>query len=410
MLSPLDPGGVRRATIGRGTYLVVQGGTSVAGFAVLARLLDPAQLGAAALALAIVVSAQVLGDLGLAQLTTVEGPQALAQGVDEHRRLERAVGELFCAGALVAALAVVVTSLFVPAAARPATLAAAPAAAAAVVTSGAESLRRASGDVWTPVRLAVLSRGPFFLALPLVAWRPEAMWAMIVFSACSVLGSLPAAMIIRRALSGPRADEVRRRLMRGAVANGFVGICIAAATRGNVVMLASAGGLLAVAQFEAAWRGFQPGVYVAGALGTAATPYVAVAEPSAAAAITRRGVRACAGFGLAGGAALALLAPLVARLLYAASDPVVIDCLRILAAVLPVTLVGFYVQTAVLLPHRAFGSLIGAGVTLVVVTLGLTAWFGQDARGCASALAIGQVAYLAAIGAGVLRLRSAAAA
>jgi O-antigen/teichoic acid export membrane protein len=175
------------------------------------------------------------------------------------------------------------------------------------------------------------------------------------------------------------------------------------------VMLGSAGGLLAVAQFEAAWRGFQPGVYLAGALGTAATPFVAAAQPSVATAITRRGVRVCAGLGAAGGALLALLAPLVSRVLYAANDPVVVDCVRILAAALPVTLVAFYVQTAVLLPRRAFSSLLVAAGTLMVATLGLTAWFGDDPRGCALALVLGQVAFLAALGVGVLRLRSAPA-
>jgi hypothetical protein len=64
----------------------------------------------------------------------------------------------------------------------------------------------------------------------------------------------------------------------------------------------------------------------------------------------------------------------------------------------------------VLLPRRAFGALLTAGGVLLVVTLGLTALIGDDPRGCAAAFVAGQVAYLAALGAGVLRSRLAPAA
>ena len=75
----------------------------------------------------------------------IEEARALAQGADQRRRLERAVGELFCAGALITGLAVVATALLVPAAARSATLRGRAGAAVGLLTERRRvALRRAA--------------------------------------------------------------------------------------------------------------------------------------------------------------------------------------------------------------------------------------------------------------------------
>jgi O-antigen/teichoic acid export membrane protein len=411
MLEGLPRDGLTRATIARVVYLVLQGGSSVVVFALLARVLDPDELGAVSTAFAIYAVAQVIGDLGLSQLTTIEVPRALSESRVRGDAVAARVARLFLVGAAMAAALTAALSLICPPDTRLAVLALAPASASALLVSAGESLRRSYGDFWSPVLFVASSRLPFFAVIPLLGPNPTAAAAAAAFSGATFAGSIPAIRLVLRSARKHRVatTTTASTVLQTTLAIGIVGMLIVLATRLNVVVLALVATLEAVGEFEAAWRAFQPLVYAAGALGTAATPFTAAAAWSGARIrpIVESGLIGAAGIGLFGAALLLIFADPIAVVVYGMGDSSVVGSVRVLAVAAPITTVSYYAQTAVLLPLRHFRILVVATACMAVATLGLTALLGHGhgATGCAAAVLAGQAIYGACVGAGLALIR-----
>lgn len=406
--SPRD--GLTRATVARFAYLALQGGSSVFVFAALARVLDADELGTVSTAFATYAVAQVVGDFGLSQLTTIEVPRALSESRANGDAVAGRVARLFLVGAAMAAAVTAALSLICPPDARLAVLALAPASASALLVSAGESLRRSYGDFGTPVLFAASARLPFFATIPLLESNPTALAAAGLFSAATLAGSVPAIrLVIRTAREHDVGTATASPLLRTTFAIGVVGVLIVLATRLNVLVLASVASFEDVGEFEAAWRALQPFVYAAGALGTAATPFTAAAASigERIRPIVNSGLTGAAGTGLLGAAVLLILAKPIAVVLYGSEESSVVDSVRLLAFALPITTVSYYLQTAVLLPLRHFRLLVVAAGGMAIVTLGLTGFLGQahGAPGGAAAVLAGQVIYGACVGIGFARMR-----
>jgi O-antigen/teichoic acid export membrane protein len=399
MTAKLEQGRLPHAVASRLGYLLIQGSTGLLSFALLARLLDSRQLGAATAALAAYVTAQVLSDFGLSQLITVEIPRALREDPLEARRLEAQAARLFFRAAAIAVALTAAVAAVVPGEAALATLAVAPAAGSTLLVTGAESSARAHGDLLAPLRYAACARTPFFVLLPLLALWPTATFAMALLSAASVIGSLPAARRLLRAATIPDRRP-QRGLLRAAAAVGVVGALIVVGSRANVLILSRIEGVTEAGRFEGAWRAFQVWVYAAGALATATTPFAAYAAAARGrmglTALARRGLAVSVAAGLGAALVLGLFATPIAELLYGRADSHVVAAERALALALPLTFASFYLWMAVLLPLGRLRGLTLAAGAMAVVTLALTAVLspGRGAEGCALAVLAGQTAFV----------------
>ncbi len=389
---------IRTASLYRGGYLLVQGGSALLVFAVLARLLDDHELGLAAAALALSVTAQSFADLGLAQLVTVEVPRARAGGSD-HVPVAAAAARLFARLSVAATGVVAVAAPLMPGSGW-AALAIAPAAGAAMVVTGAESLARSRGDVRRPLLYVACARLPFFAFVPLVAAEPTALVALLLFSLVSVAGAAPAARDLRAAArAAPPAPS--GPLIRLAVQIGIASILVVLATRVNVIVLGAVGSLADAARFEAAFRAFQPMLYLVGAIGTATMPYAAarLAGGEAVTAIVRNGLLIALAAGAVGSAVLIGGRAPISVVLMGERDAGVEDALLFLGIALPPSLVAYYLQTALLLPAgkvRAVG--VGCGL-MAATSLGGTVAFGaaHGPAAAAAALAASQLVYVAVV-------------
>jgi O-antigen/teichoic acid export membrane protein len=405
----LHPRRLHLAVMSRIAYLVVQGGSSVATFALLARLLDPVGLGAAAVALSVFVGAQALSDLGLGQLATVELPAiAAARNPQATTRTTAALATLFVRAALVAMLLAAAVALLVPAGARLATLAIAPAAGASLLVTGAESLARARGELRAPLAYVAAGRLGFFLAIPLLLGDPSAADAIAVFSATTAIGALPALRALLAVRATAPSSSVRP-LLRRALGLGLATGLVTIGTRGNVLILAHIEGLTTVGAFEAAWRGFQLAVYAVGALGTAMTPFAAQALAAhgrrALLRLTLPGLAVTVAAGVLATVAIFLLSGPLTSVLYGAGDPDARSALEMLALALPLTYAAYFVQSAIVLPLRQTGTLLVASAALCLVTVGVTVALADahGAAGAATGVVAGQAALLGVLVAGLGR-------
>lgn len=385
------------AVASRVGYLMIQGGSSLAVFALFARALPPEQLDLAAIGLAVYVTVQAVSDLGLSQLTVTEIPRAEAESAGSAAPMSAAAATLYRRLALAALGGVLVAVAVVPTDARWTVALAAPATAASLLVTGAESLARARGDVRAPLGFVIAGRGVFFLLAPLLWIRQDATFAIGLFSVGAVLGALPA----WRALSSPPGPVGHRRaLLHATLLVGASSALIAVGTRGTVVVLAHAAERGETAGFEAAWRLFQLFVYGAGAVATATAPYAARAlGTSGVEWHGRTVVRGAALLGAAGvalGTALYIGASPMSRVLVGRPDDAVADALRILALALPLTYIAYYLQMTATLPLRRFRALLIAGVALCATTLLLTAFLAasEGAAGAAIAVLAGQATLL----------------
>jgi len=398
------PAPLSRAVLARAAYLLIQGGSSVAVFLLLARVLDPTELGVAAVALSVFVAAQALSDAGLSGLASVELPGAAAGGRDQEAAARAGLAALFLRAAVLTGVLALAAALVAPAGARLASAVIAPAAAASLLVTGAESLARARGDIAAPLLYAACGRLTFFVLAPVLLTGATGEGAVAVFSVAAVLGSAPALRALLRARTGARPTA--RRLRGTVAALAGAAALVTVGTRGNVFALGHLADLTQVGVFEAAWRAFQLPLYLVGALGTASTPYAATA-------LARGGVGALlrmAGSGLA----LVLAAGVVAAtVVYAASGPLasvfygraspeVAATLRVLALALPLAFVALYLQTAVLLPLRSLTALVAGAGALCAVTIGVAVALAADrgAVGCATGVLLGQVAFATALAGG----------
>lgn len=410
MIRRLYLGELRLATIARASYLIIQGGASAVVFALLARMLSASQLGAAATALAVYTTSQIFSDLGFVQFSTVAIPAAAVRDPEQATALAATAARFFIGAAGAAFVLSVLAVLVVPGGAAGAVLAIAPASATSLVVNGAESLRRAVGDVITPVKFALSARLPFFALVGLITLHPTATVAMAVFSLGAAIGCVPALISLIRLLRLPGASPSERGLLlRGGLQTAALGIGIVIATRVNSLLLARLAPLTQVGQYEAAWRAFQPFVYLAGAIGSAAMPYAsrAVASGDSVWRIARSGLLLSAAIGVLGGVALYALSVPLAEILYGRAAHDAVRTMEILAVALPFSLQAYYLQNAVVLPRQRFRVLHGSVGAMVAVTLAGTVLLrSHGAVGCATALTAGQIVYTCCLVLGLVTERA----
>ena len=393
---------LRRAIASRVVYLAIQGGSSLAIFALLARSLSVSELDAAATALAVFVTVQAICDLGLSHVATSQIPRHARRDPAEATRVAAAIARMAGVTAAASVAMTAAAALLVPASARPSVLAIAPAAGAAVVVTAAESLARARDDVVTPMRLALTSRCAFFVVSPLLLLHPPPAAAVALFTASMLVGSIPA--FRRVAAVGAGHPGAPLTIIAGtALAIGCAGALVAIGTRGVVVVLANVGGTGAVAAFEASWRVYQVFMYAAGAVATAIVPYAAGALAAGGVRGLRRAIAptlaALALGGIAAGALVyALAAPFAAAML-GEDLPAAERATRALALALPASFVLYGIQTAVAVPLVRLRALLLGGAALCAVTVGVTFALAPDegAAGAAIAVLCGQLAMLAVL-------------
>ena len=399
-MNALDQGGIARATGWRFAYLVSQAGFSLVLFVCLAQVLPPDQFAQAALAQAVLVIAQALGDFGLSQSAVTALPARLARTPDAAAPLLRGAARAFLMAAGATILLTLIAVAALPQAARLPTLLIGPAAAAAVLVSGADGLLRSCGEFRRPVVLVTLSRAGAFLAVPAAILSDSAAWASAGLSVGAGAASLPALRVLLDAQRGA-AEGSARELFRAAVPLGGAQVFIVAAGRLNTVILSTLLSLRAAAAFEGAWRFFQLGQYVAGGLATGAAPFVGHAVGGTDHAGLRRMlwqlIGVLAGAGAAFGALLILLGPWLSEQLLGDLGSEVGKALLPFGLLSPLAFVGFLATTTLAAsdPDRvwvliAYG--LGAVVGLCLVfALSATNDLQGATGGCAFGWGIAQV-------------------
>jgi O-antigen/teichoic acid export membrane protein len=390
----LAEGRVGEATAWRFGYLIIQGGASLVLFAALAHVLEPSEFAVAALAQAVLVLAQAVGDFGLSQAAVSALPVQLARQPQHRRSLEAGAAHSFMWAAGLALVLSALAAAAVPAAARWAVISIGPAAAAAVVVSGADGLLRATGDFRRPLELVALSRAGSFAAVPVAVLTHDALLTCVALSAGTVISSLPAARFLH---IKQRDHGVKRYsdLLAISVPLGVAQLFVLAGGRVNTVILGSYLSLAAATTFESTWRLYQLSLYVAGGLATSVAPFIGDALGSANVVALRRllmrrvALLAFAGTGFAV-VIIALRAPL-SRLLFDEFGDAVASSIVPLALVLPLGFVGFLALTTLaavpgtrrlILISYAVGAVIGLALVLALAR-------DHGVRGAAIGCAIG---------------------
>jgi O-antigen/teichoic acid export membrane protein len=377
-MNELRPTSLGRATAWRFAYLLSQAGLGLVLFIVLAQVLDPDAFAIAALAQAVLVIAQALGDFGLSQAAVTVIPARLAREPGSRARVMKGAARAFGLAAIAALVLGTVAAALVPASARLATLLVAPAAAASVVVSGADGLLRAQGEFRRPVALVTLSRLGAFLAVPAAVITDSAAWASLGLSVGVVLATLPAGRILvksHRASSDGDASE----MLRAAGLLGTAQIFIIAAGRLNTVILGSLISVRAAAAFEGAWRLFQLGQYAAGGLATAAAPIIGAAvgggPDSELRSVLRKLTLALGAGGVMYGALLLFAGPRVSPLLLGEVGEDVADVLLPFALLSPLAFLGFLAMVTLAASPAdrksvplayLFGSVLSIGLVLLL--------------------------------------------
>ena len=196
-----------------------------------------------------------------------------------------------------------------------------------------------------------------FVGLPVALATHSATWTCAAVSAGTALGAAGAVITLRgyrnglRLQQGGRATDAQnsvvtatREFLRAATPLGVAQIFVALGTRFDTLLAAALTGLVAAGTFEGAWRIYQLGQYAAGALATAAAPFIARAlgagELSKAFTLLRRLLLRLLGVGLSAGAVLYLVRWPLAHLLAGSLAAPVAHGLVFLAAVSPIAAVG----------------------------------------------------------------------
>jgi O-antigen/teichoic acid export membrane protein len=396
----LAEGRVAQATAWRFGYLIVQGGASLLLFAALAHILGPADFAIAALAQAVLVLAQAVGDFGLSQAAVSALPVQFARHPQHRASLEAGAARSFLWAAGLALVLVGVACLFVPADARSSVACIAPAAAAAVVVSGADGLLRATGDFRRPLELTAMSRAGSFAALAVALLTHDALFTCVALSAGTVVASLPAATFLRSKHSG---RDLKRYgdLLAVSVPLGIAQVFIVAGGRLNTVVLGSYLSLAAAAAFESTWRLYQLSLYVAGGLATSIAPFIGDAFGSTDAARLRKLLvgRAVllAVTGSAGAVVLLVVRAPLCDLLFDEFGDTVSAALVPLALVIPLGFVGFLALTTLAAVPGTRGVILSSHGAGAATGLALVLLLARDhgvrgaAAGCAIGVAVTQI-------------------
>ncbi len=386
-MNPLDETSLGKATAWRFGYLLSQSGLSLILFIVLAQILDPEAFAVAAVAQAVLVIAQALGDFGLSQATVTVLPARLAREPESKGPAMQAAARVFGLAALAAVLLTVVAALVVPPSARLATLLVAPAAAAAVLMSGADGLLRATGEFGRPVVLVTISKAGAFLAVPAAVISDSAAWASFGLSVGALLATLPAVHILRSYYRGaPRGDATE--LLRAARPLGGAQVFILSAGRANTIALSSLVSLRAAAAFEAAWRLFQFGQYAAGGIATGAAPIIGSSVGHGRSAeLTRVLTKLTVALSVSGclfGGLLLLAGPAVSPVLFGEVGEEVADVLLPFALLSPLAFVGFLALVTLTACPEERRSVLIAYLVGAIVSVGLVVLL-SDSRGVSGA-------------------------
>jgi O-antigen/teichoic acid export membrane protein len=397
---------LREATIWRLTYLLLQGGTSLLLYALLAHVLPAHQFAAAAVAQGVLVISQAVGELGLSQAAVAILPGQLAADPDSEAELLGGCAAAFALAALPAVALALLAALAVPSSARLAVALMAPAAAAIVVVSGADGLLRSVGEFRRPALLVTVSGLGSYVSLATAAGGGSAAATTATMSAGTVLASLPAAAVLMnryRAARQPRPGPIIKAAAPLALSQLFV----IAGGRINTVLLAGLVSTSVAAGFESAWRLYQLSLYLAGGLATAAAPFIADAVgrrsgPEFARLVRRLlGASACAGTVLAAGVLIARR-PL-ADVVFGHLGARVAHSLLPLLIVTPLAFAGFVATYTLATSTRDRWPILWANLAGAVVNVALIYALAPShgllgaTSGCAAGILVTQVLLLARV-------------
>lgn len=276
------------ASVWRMTFLLVQGGGSVALAAALGHILDARAFAITSLVQGVLVIAQAIGDFGLAQATVTVLPAWIARSPSSTAELMAGAARAYLCAAAAAFGLTLASVVLVPGAGRIPILVCAPAAAATVIVAGADGLLRSRGRFRRPVVLVLSSEVGGFAGIPVALATHSATWTCVAVSLGTVVGSVGALKTLGRHLTDSQvpsnasarqghavAGGWTRALLRAAAPLGVAQVFIVLGARFDTLLAASLTGLLAAGTFEGAWRVYQLGQYAAGALATAAAPFIA---------------------------------------------------------------------------------------------------------------------------------------
>ncbi|MDX6651926.1 MAG: hypothetical protein QOJ38_707 [Solirubrobacterales bacterium] len=389
--------GIGGITAWRFAYLFIQGGLSLALFAALAHALPVGAFAITAVAQAVLVIAQAMGDFGLSPATVTVLPAMIAQQPGDRQRLLAGAVRAFALAAIAGGVLCLAAAVAVPADARLAVVLVAPAAASTVLISGADGLLRATGEFRRSVGLVAVARLGSFLAVPAAIATDSGVWTCAAISAGTLVGTVPAALALRafRRLS---RESSPKPLLRVALPLGLSQFFVLAGGRLNTVILSAILSLRAATVFEASWRLFQLGQYVAGGISTAAAPLIGDAlgaerHVELHRLLARLGGVA-AGLGLGAAAVLLLARRPLCEALFGSLGGEVARVVVPFALLTPLAFVGFVATTALSTSSEdrrfvvlAYGSGALVGLPLVVA-LAPRGGSSAAAAGCAAGLAL----------------------
>jgi O-antigen/teichoic acid export membrane protein len=370
--APLDANRLASASGWRMAFLLVQGGGSVILSAALSHILDARAFAITSLAQGVLVIAQTIGDFGLSQAAVTVLPARIAASpAAAARLLGGAANAYFYAGAAAFLLTLASVGL-VPQAALVPIVVSAPAAAAMVLLAGADGLLRSQGEFRRPVAFVVASELGGFIGIPVALGTHSPAWTCAAVSAGTTLGAAGAVLTLREHAGDARAA---RGFLRAATPLGLTQAFVVLCTRFDTLLAASLTGLVAAGTFEGDWRIYQLGQYAAGALATAAAPFIAnrlgANQLTQAFALLGRLLLRLLGVGLAAGALLYFARWPLAHLLAGSLSVPVAHGLVFLAAVSPIAAVAIPAYYTLIALDGERLPVLGCFIVGAAVNLGL---------------------------------------
>jgi O-antigen/teichoic acid export membrane protein len=412
---PLRANRLADASAWRMTFLLVQGGGSVILSAALSHILDARAFSTTSLTQGVLVIAQTIGDFGLSQAAVTVLPARIAASPESAKRLLAGAANMYLYAGAAAFLLTLASVVIVPKAALVPIAVSAPAAAAMVLLAGADGLLRSQGEFRRPVMFVVTSELGGFIGIPVALGTHSPAWTCAAVSAGTTVGAACAVLTLRAHAGG--AAHAARGLLRAAMPLGLTQAFVVLCTRVDTLLAASLTGLVAAGTFEGDWRIYQLGQYAAGALATAAAPFIAsrlgANQVPQALALLRRLLLRLLGVGLVGGALLYFARWPLAHLLAGSLSIPVAHGLVFLAAVSPIAAVGLPAYYTLIVLDGERLHVLGCFILGAAVNLGLGSMLAGPLHvhgiliGCAAGTAVTSMMLLARLAFVVSRLRRA---
>ena len=394
-MSRLGPERARAAAGWRFAYLVAQGGLSLTLLVGLAKVLPPEGFGPAAVAVGALVAAQAIGDFGLSQAAVTVLPARLAADPEKRDELVSGAARASLVAAVGAVALTILLALAAGDSAQLPTALVAPAAAAAVVLAGIDGLLRAEGEFRRPVVLVVSSRFGSLAGIPAAAAADTAVAASLGISVGTLVGSLSAFLDIKRR-SRLSQSPATMPFVQSAIPLGLSQVLVVASGRLNTVLLSTLTTISSAAAFEAGWRIYQLGQYVAGGLATALAPLIGHAVGAEQYSIVRRQLRRGTALAIGLGTICMMVILLVrdplSRMLFGGEyGPEVAEAIVPLALVTPLAFVAFLATMTIAVERTGrrwilVANGLGAAGNLSLLLAGVP---GDGAPGATAAAAVG---------------------